>query len=172
MLHLGFIAAFFVLRENMTVEVMRLYNNDQPFGYQPHRMGGFGQMQPMYQPYQTPQAQPQPQQEVQLYCRPVASADEARGVPVDFSGKPMIFPHLNAGRIYVKVFDPGNGSAAFHEFRLVNNEAEGPAKPAVAFAPMSDVEQLKQAVMELQNEFRAMKNSKRKNTQEVAANDE
>lgn len=171
MLHLHFIAAFFVLRENMTVEVMKVYNNDQPFGYQPHRMGGYGQMQPLYQPYQAPQ-QSQPQQDMQLYCRPVASADEARGVPVDFSGKPMIFPHLNAGRIYVKVFDPGNGSAAFHEFRLVNNEAESPAQPAIAFAPMSDVEQLKQVVFELQNEMRAIKNGKRKNAQEVAANDE
>jgi len=79
-----------------------LYSNDQPFSYQPHRMGGYGQMQPMYQPYQA-QQQPQPQQEVQLYCRPVASEEEARGIPVDFSGKPMVFPHMQAGRIYVKV---------------------------------------------------------------------
>jgi len=37
---------------------------------------------------------------------------------------------------------------------------------------MSDVEQLRQTVAELQNEIRTMKNSKRKNAQEVAANDE
>ena len=144
-----------------------MYNNEQPFGYQPHRMGGFGQMQPVYPQYQTPQ----PQQDVQLFCRPVASADEARGVPVDFSGKPMIFPHLNAGRIYVKVFDPGSGSAAFHEFRLAAPEPEAPVQPAVAFAPMSMVDQLRQTVEELQNEIRSMKNGKRKGTQEVADNE-
>lgn len=149
-----------------------MYNNDQPFGYQPHRMGGYGQMQPMYPQYQAPQ-QPQPQQEVQLYCRPVASEEEARGIPVDFSGKPMVFPHMQAGRIYVKVFDSGSGSAAFYRFRIDTPETEKrQEQPAVAFAPMSDVEQLKQAVAELQNEFRAMKNIKRKNTQEEDANDE
>lgn len=150
-----------------------MYSNDQPFGYQPHRMGGYGQMQPMYQPYQTPQAQPQPQQEVQLYCRPVASEEEARGIPVDFSGKPMVFPHMQAGRIYVKVFDSGSGSAAFYRFRLEKPETEQTHdQQTVAFAPMSDVEQLKQVVAELQNEIRAMKNGKRKNAQEVALNDE
>lgn len=149
-----------------------MYSNDQPFGYQPHRMGGYGQMQPMYQPYQA-QQHPQPQQEVQLYCRPVASEEEARGIPVDFSGKPMVFPHMQAGRIYVKVFDSGSGSAAFYRFRIDTPEAEQrPEQQAVAFAPLSDVEQLKQAVAELQNEIRTMKNSKRKNAQEVAANDE
>lgn len=128
-------------------------------------------MQPMYSQYQAPQ-QPQPQQEVQLYCRPVASEEEARGIPVDFSGKPMVFPHMQAGRIYVKVFDSGNGSAAFYRFRMESPDAEQtPQKAAVAFAPMSDVEQLKQAVMELQNELRAMKNSKRKNVQEVSDNE-
>ena len=149
-----------------------MYNNDQPFGYQPHRMGGYGQMQPMYPLYQAPQ-QPQPQQEVQLYCRPVASEEEARGIPVDFSGKPMVFPHMQAGRIYVKVFDSGSGSAAFYRFRIDAPETEKRTEQtAVAFAPMSDVEQLKQAVAELQNEFRAIKNIKRKSTQEATANDE
>lgn len=157
----------------MTVEVMRVYNNDQPYGFQPHRMGGYGQMQPMYQqyqPYQQP-AQNSQQQETQMFCRPVASIDEARAVPVDFSGKPMIFPHLNAGKIYLKVFDTGSGSAVFREFRMADPEPEQRAQSAVAFAPMSEVEQLKQAVYDLQNEFRAMKTGKRKAPQEVV-NDE
>lgn len=135
-----------------------MYNfNPQTMGYQP-------QMQPMYQPYQ-----PQQQQEAQLFCRPVTSADEARGVPVDFSGKPMFFPHLSAGKIYLKIFDAGSGSAIFREFRLAEPETAQQAQ-AVAFAPMSEVEQLRQMVAELQNEVRAMKSPKRK-TQEVTADE-
>ena len=83
----------------------------------------------------------------------------------------MLFPHLSAGKIYLKVFDTGSGSAIFREFRLAEPEAAQPA-PTVAFAPMSEVEQLRAAVAELQNEVRAMKGGKRKIVQEVALNDE
>ena len=129
------------------------------------------QMLPAYQPQQYQQAQPQQPQE-QFYCRPVASAEEARAVPVDFNGKPMLFPQLNAGRIYVKIFDPGSGSAIFREFRMAEPEAETQT-PAVAFAPMSAVEQLSQTVAELQNEVRQLKGGgKKKTQQEAIANDE
>ena len=144
--------------------------NYPQYQYQTQQMGYQPQIQPMYQQYQPFQAQPQQAQQEQFYCRPVASADEARGIPVDFSGRPMFFPHLNAGRIYLKVFDTGNGSAIFREFRMVEPEAE--AQSGVAFAPMSELEGLRAMVVELQNELRAMKASKRKNAQEVALNDE
>lgn len=165
MLHQRFIAAFFILRENMTVEVMRLANYPQ-YNYQPQQMGYQPQMQPMYQQYQQPA--PMQQTQEQFYCRPVASAEEARGIPVDFSGRPMFFPHLNAGRIYLKVFDTGNGSAIFREFRMVEPEAEKQAA-AVAFAPMSMVDELKQTIFALQEEVRQLKTSggKRKAQQEV-----
>lgn len=143
--------------------------NYPQYNYQPQQMGYQPQMQPMYQQYQQPAPMQQQPQE-QFFCRPVASADEARGIPVDFSGRPMFFPHLNAGRIYLKVFDTGNGSAIFREFRMVEPDAE--AQPGVAFAPMSELEGLRAVVVELQNELRAMKASKRKNAQEVALNDE
>lgn len=143
--------------------------NYPQYNYQPQQMGYQPQMQPMYQQYQQPATMQQQPQE-QFFCRPVASADEARGIPVDFSGRPMFFPHLNAGRIYLKVFDTGNGSAIFREFRMVEPDAE--AQSGVAFAPMSELEGLRAMVVELQNELRAMKASKRKNTQEVALNDE
>lgn len=147
---------------------------NQPYGYQTPQFGGYGQqMQSMYQPYQQMQSmQTTQQQDAQLFCRPVASADEARGVPVDFTGKPMFFPHLNAGRIYMKVFDSGNGSAIFREFRLVDPEPEPSAQPAVAFAPLSEVEQLKQTVTDLQNEIRTMKAGKRRAQTQEAMTDE
>lgn len=150
--------------------------NYPQYQYQPQQMGYQPQIQPMYQQYQQQyqpfQAQPQQAQQEQFYCRPVASADEARGIPVDFSGRPMFFPHLNAGRIYLKVFDTGNGSAIFREFRLVEPEAEIQA-PSVAFAPMSVVDELKQTISVLQDEVLQMKASggKRKAQQEVTADE-
>lgn len=118
------------------------------------------QMQPMYQqPVQQVQQEPQP------YCRMVASIDEARGVPVDFSGKPMIFPHLAAGRIYVKAFDTGSGSAVFREFRLYDAPQE--ETPVQAYAPMSAVQQLQDTVAKLEEELKAIKATKRSRIQEV-----
>ena len=148
--------------------------NYPQYNYQPQPMGYAPQMQlvyqqPQYMPAQQAQ-QPQPQQE-QFYCRPVASAEEARAVPVDFNGKPMLFPQLNAGRIYVKIFDPGSGSAIFREFRMVEPETEAQT-PAVAFAPMSAVEQLSQTVAELQNEVRQLKSGGKRKTQQEVATDE
>lgn len=148
--------------------------NYPQYNYQPQPMGYAPQMQPVYQHLQYMPAQqaqqPQPQQE-QFYCRPVASAEEARAVPVDFNGKPMLFPQLNAGRIYVKIFDHGSGSAIFREFRMVEPEAETQAT-AVAFAPMSAVEQLSQTVAELQNEVRQLKSGGKRKAQQEVATDE
>lgn len=144
---------------------MRLANYPQ-YTYQPQQMGYQTQMQPMYQPYQPPVMQ---EQQEQFFCRPVASADEARGIPVDFSGKPMILPNLRAGRIYVKVFDQGSGSAIFREFRMHEEPAQEAAQPAVTFAPMSEVEQLREMVIELRGELKAMKAGARKNQTKEAA---
>ena len=127
--------------------------NFPQYQYQPQQMGYQQPMQPMYQQYQPMQ------QDSQLFCRPVASADEARGVPVDFSGKPMIMPHLSAGRIYVKAFDPGTGSSMLREYRLTEPEPEPPA-PAAAYAPAGVVEQinkLEATVAALQDEIRTLK---------------
>lgn len=129
------------------------------------------QMPTVYQQSQYPAAQQQSMQD-QFYCRPVASEEEGRAVPVDFSGKPIIMPHFNARRIYVKIFDPGSGSAIFQTYRREEPETEAQT-PAVAFAPMSAVEQLSQTVAELQNEVRQLKSGgKKKTQQEAIANDE
>lgn len=152
--------------------------NYPQYNYQPQPMGYQPQMQPMYQQYQPPmqmqQGQPQAQQE-QLFCRPVASADEARGVPVDFSGQPMILPHLSAGRIYVKMFDKSSGSAIFREFRMYEEPAQEPVmQTAAVYAPMGVVEQVRQleeTVAALQQELRGLKR-RRAQTTEVSADDE
>lgn len=143
---------------------MELANYPQ-YSYQPQPMGYQPQMQPMYaQPYMQAQQQAMPQE--QMFCRPVASADEARGVPVDFSGKPMIFPQLNAGRIYVKMFDQGTGSAIFRTFGLLEEPRQEPQATApVAFAPMSELEALRDYVRKLEARLESLK------PQEVSAND-
>lgn len=170
-MHSRFIAAFFILCENKRVKTREVIQtaNYPNYGYQPQQpMGYQPQMPQMYQQYQQ-QPVMQEQQE-QFFCRPVASADEARGIPVDFSGRPMILPNLRAGRIYVKVFDQGSGSAIFREFRMHEEPAQEAAPPAVAFAPMSEVEELKAALQEMREELKALKAAKRKMRE--AADDE
>lgn len=147
--------------------------NFPQYQYQPQQMGYQPQqMQPVYQQYQQPM---QNQQEAQLFCRPVASADEARGVPVDFTGRPMVFTHLSAGKIYVKVFDQGSGSAIFREFRMYEEPAqETAAQTAAAYAPLGvvdEIKNLKEHLAALQDEIRGLKRRRTQNT-EVTVNED
>lgn len=152
-----------------------MYSNDQPFGYQTHRMGGYGQMQPMYQPYQ-PYQQAQPQQDQSVVCRIVTGEEEARAMPIDFSGKPVISYAPNISRTFIKAFNPASGSVDFDTYVKLKDAQKEQTEPAAPiFAPAGVVEQIQRleaTVTELQQEIRTMKNSKRKNAQEVAANDE
>lgn len=122
--------------------------------WNPQPMNGYGQqMQPVYQ--QNPYQQAQPQQDAQLYCRMVTSEEEARATPVDFSGRPMIFPHLNAGWVYVKAFDAGSGSAVFGKFRRYEEPKQEPQAPA-DFAPRSEVQELREYVLQLEKKLLAL----------------
>lgn len=151
-----------------------MYSNDQPFGYQPHRMGGYGQMQPMFQQYQ-PYQQAQPQQDQTVPCRIVTGEEEGRASQIDFSGKPFIGYAPNLKRVYVKAFNPATGAVDFDVYvKITDLQKEQAEPPAPAFAPAGVVEQIRQleaTVTELQQEIRTMKNSKRKNVQEVADNE-
>lgn len=151
-----------------------MYSNDQPFGYQPHRMGGYGHMQPMYQQYQ-PYQQVQTQQDQSVVCRIVTGEEEARAMPIDFSGKPVISYAPNISRTFIKAFNPATGSVEFDTYIKINEaQKEQSEPPATAFAPAGVVEQIRQlemTVTELQQEIRTMKNSKRKNVQEAMEND-
>lgn len=153
------------------------WNGQQEVNYgQPMQMAPYQQrpiyqpqMPPVYQAAQYPAAQQQSMQD-QFYCRPVASEEEGRAIPVDFSGKPIIMPHFNAGRIYVKIFDTGSGSAIFQTYRREEPEAE--TQSGVTYAPMSELEGLRTMVVEMQSELRAIKAGKRKNQQQEAVTDE
>ena len=94
----------------------------------------YPQMYPQVQPAQTPVSQ-----NPGLLGRMVTSKEEALGVPVDFSGAPMIFPDVSHGVIYVKQFNPGTGAADIREYRI--SETHVPETPAYATA--ADLEALR-----------------------------
>lgn len=141
--------------------------NFPAYGYQPQQPAGWAQ-QPMYYQPQQPQ-QPQPEQ--MLYCRMVTSPEEARGVPVDFSGRPMTFLDLPHGRIYVKAFDAGSGSAIFRAFGLIEEPKEETQAPAESFAPITAVQELQETVRRLEEEIKTLKAGRRR-AQEVTANED
>lgn len=142
------------------------------YSYSQPQMGGYGQQMPVYQQqaYQSMQPMQNMQTDQALLCRMVTSADEARGVPVDFSGRPMTFLNLPRGTIYVKTFNPGTGAADFAEYRRVDPQEEAPAATE-AFAPMSMVRQLQDTVEKLREELKNMRTTRRR-AQEVTENDD
>lgn len=152
-----------------------MYNNDPPFGYQPHRMGGY-QMQPMYPQYQAYQQPQNVQQDQTVACRIVTGEEEGRAAQIDFSGKPFIGYAPNLKRVYVKAFNPSTGAVDFDVYGKINDPPKEPAAPpAAAFVPADVAEQihrLEETVAELQQEIRAMKNGKRKVQQPEVMADE
>lgn len=108
---------------------------------------------PVYNSYaQTPVQQSQRtmmQQPMNNYiCRPVASEEEARAVPTDFTGATIVMVDAAHGCIYTKALNPMDGSAMFATYRYTE-----PAPPAQektqAYAPMEELEQLRREVAEL-----------------------
>lgn len=98
-----------------------------------------------------------------FYCRPVASKEEAMGVPVDFMGNPMFFTDLAHGVIYMKRFNTGTGSADIFEFKLHGQDGENtevPVTQSVEFAPLSDVMDMKNAITKLRADVDKLKKPK------------
>lgn len=137
------------------------------YGYQP------------YQPYQPPMAdqlmqlrqnqfQPVQNQQTQqaqsnFFCRPVASKEEALGVPVDFMGAPMFFPDLAHNVVYMKRFNTTTGAADIFEFHGQQVQ-EQLSSTAPSFAPLDEfnatketIGQLKETILQLQNEIDQLK---------------
>lgn len=135
------------------------YGNYMPNYYQP--MQGYQQMnQPMQVNQPTQQAQPTGAQ-TNFFCRPVASKEEALGVPVDFMGSPMFFPDLAHNVVYMKRFNTTTGAADIFEF---HGQQEQPSAPAPSFAPLDEfnatketIGQLKETISQLQSEIDQLK---------------
>lgn len=114
--------------------------------------------QNQFQPMQNQQAQ---QAQSNFFCRPVASKEEALGVPVDFMGSPMFFPDLAHNVVYMKRFNTTTGAADIFEF---HGQQEQPSASAPSFAPLDEfnatketIGQLKETILQLQNEIDQLK---------------
>lgn len=130
------------------------YPGYQPMYYQPPMPDQLTQLrQQQFQPMPQQQA---PQQNVQsnFFCRPVASKEEALGVPVDFMGNPMFFPDLAHNTVYMKRFNTNSGSADIFEFKL-DGVKESETLPA--FAPLNEFIDMKNTIKELQDEINRLK---------------
>ena len=125
------------------------YGTYMPNYYQP--MQGY-QQQPMMNQPQTQNTQQA--QQSNFVCRPVASKEEALGVPVDFMGNPMFFPDLAHGVIYVKQFNPNNGTADVFEFR---GQQKQTSAPEPSFVPLDEFNAMKDTIARLQGEIEQLK---------------
>lgn len=140
------------------------YGNYMPNYYQPMQ----NMVQPINQPIQQTQNQgaqinnmQQNTSQPNFFCRPVASREEALGVPVDFMGSPMFFPDLAHGVIYMKRFNTNTGAADIFEF---HGQQEQPNAPSPSFAPLDEfnatketIGQLKETILQLQSEIDQLK---------------
>lgn len=123
-------------------------------GYQ---AGGSAQAPAQYQQGQPGNAQPN---QSGLIVRPVASFDEAKAVPTDFSGALTIMPDWGHGYIYAKALGD-NGTPVFRSYRAVDvaqNPDPLPAAepaPAVEYAPLEELERLRDEVKALREELAA-----------------
>lgn len=115
----------------------------------------------MYQQYQYQPVSSPVQQQLQptqmsaantLQGRMVTSREEALGVPVDFSGQPMLFPDLAHGVIYYKQFNAGTGSSDFREFKLSEAQNSSPA-----YATQDDLDSVRYELKSIREEVSAMK---------------
>ena len=101
----------------------------------------YNQQQPMQKP-------PMQQMQANYICRPVASEEEARAVPTDFTGATIVMVDAAHRSIYTKSLNPMDGSAMFATYRYTE-PAPPMQEPQTTFAPMEELEKLRQEVADL-----------------------
>lgn len=155
---------------NYTYPAYGAYNPVTPFAapqvYQPQ--------QTTQQPSQAIQAQGSVNTQPAFFCRPVASREEALGVPVDFMGAPMFFPDLAHNVVYMKRFNTNSGAADVFEFKLDvprEKQEQAPAQVA-AFAPLDEFIDMKDTVQNLKDEVDRLKKPAGKAVKKNDASDE
>ena len=110
-----------------------------PYGNQ------YNQQSMMQQPMQKP---PMQQMQANYICRPVASEEEARAVPTDFTGATIVMVDTAHGCIYTKSLNPMEGSAMFATY-CYTEPAPPVQEPQTTFAPMEELEKLRHEVADL-----------------------
>ena len=84
--------------------------NYPPYNYMPQQ--GYT---PGYIPQQMPMQAPA---QDAFICRPVTCREEAVGTPLADFNRPMLFPDITHGSIYMKRFNPNTGSSDILTFKL------------------------------------------------------
>nr|DAO36058.1 MAG TPA: hypothetical protein [Caudoviricetes sp.] len=118
-----------------------------------------GQPQPVQPPVQS--APVQQMQQPSMICRPVASIEEAKAVPTDFSGATLVLTDFSHGYIYTKSLNYQNGTAVFNCFRLDNTPLQ-PAQTAISgdYVGRGEFEQMKAEIAEINERIGGMSNAK------------
>lgn len=104
---------------------------------------------------QAPAQPPARQEQPSVIFRPVASFDEAKAVPTDFSGALTIMPDWSHGYIYAKALGD-DGSPIFRSYRYEPPQATTAAPvpiPEGTYAPLETVECLRCEVEKLRQEL-------------------
>ena len=157
-----------------------------PYGYPGYGYGGYmqpaGGYAPVPAPYPSPMPQPQQMQQVanmpkpqpeppaqmqgqqggqlNIICRPVASMEEAKAVPTDFSGALLVLTDFSHGAIYTKALNYQDGSAIFRTYRLEGYYA--PPEPQIEklpeYAEKKDLDALRERMDELSERIGGLTN--------------
>lgn len=117
-----------------------------------------------YQPGGTVQApvQPQPTEEqANVIVTRVASNDEAKAIPTDFSGRLRLMLDWGHGYIYAKALGD-DGNPVFRKFRYEPEDPPaavpvGAPAPAVVYAPLEELDRLREEVDALRQELTSAK---------------
>ena len=121
------------------------YPYSNPYNIMPNYQLQTNQM-PRYSQMQQPQDS--------VICKPVASIEEARAVPTDFSGALMIMPDHAHGMIYTKQLNFADGNPVFKVYKHIPEPEKRPetvdSAPSVEFAPLSIVEALQAKIERLE----------------------
>lgn len=136
------------------------YNPVAPFAPAPQAYQQMPQ-QVAQPPVQAQMPQQTQQQQPNIICRPVASEEEARAVPTDFSGATLVLTDTGHGKIYTKSLNYMDGSAIFNVYQQVLPQPAPtiPETPAVEYAPKSEVEALRSEIEALRGELEEAKKS-------------
>lgn len=127
-------------------------NGYNQYGYQPQQTWmPQRQQNPGYQMQDFNFQMPQQMQQPGVICRPVASIDEARATPTDFSGNALVLTDLPHGMIYTKILDTQTGSAVFGVYQRVQEPPTAAAQMAQEYAPLSLVQEMRQEIMMLKS---------------------
>lgn len=110
---------------------------------------GYNQQPVMQQP-QIQRPVIQPQQIGNYICRPVASEEEARAFPTDFTGATLVLVDAAHNRIYTKALNMMDGSALFSIYQGPELQMQQVA-PTAEFAPMALVQELRQELEQLKS---------------------